>query len=157
MAFVVDRPSGNIEVVVYRDRAVRCTKKDYDGYTKSFETGCGDESLLKLEGEPTRFVIRPELTWQQKQKLRTKNIKLIGKKALIDANYSSELLRLHLVGIKNPSTVPAEKCLTFEKDGDDGAARALMNKLDDAQVIGDLVGALQAVRGGPEDDREKNS
>lgn len=144
MPFQVSKAQGDIEVVVSKDSSVGCDKEGYQAYLKSFSGDAPNEAILKLKGEPTRFLLKRELSWQEKQKLRARNIKIKGKQINMNVNYSAELARAHLVGIRNPTGMADDQKLEFTTDIDGLASRVLMNKLDTAGVIGDLVSAVSA-------------
>lgn len=152
MAFVVKDIRDRIEVIAWQDRSVKCNGERYKAYLDSFKGGSPDESLLNLDGEPTRFVLRTTNSWQQEHKLRNANIKVVGNKAEVKANFAIEKIRMHLVDIKNP---PGEQgILPFKRDDDGGANRELLQVLERHGVLGDLQTALNNVTRPPEKEAE---
>lgn len=144
MAFRLDVNRSNIEVVLFQDSAVKCTREEYDEYLTSFGEKDGPhEDGLKLENraETTRFVLRRSIPFNHKQNLRSKNIKLRDAEVELDVNYSSDLVRAALIGIENPESVPETKAIRFKRDKDGLAATELINALDEAGVLNDLVAA----------------
>lgn len=147
MAFQLNVTRGNIEVILFQDSAVKCSREDYDEYLKSFAKPDGPaEDLLKLtsRGEATKFVMRRSLPFERKQALRSKNIRVRKDDVELDANYSVDLARAALIDIVNPDGVPDTKAVRFKKDKDGLASSELINALDDMGVLTDLIAAHSA-------------
>lgn len=163
MAFELVVRGGNIEVILYRDSLVTCTREEYDEYLKSFGNAAGcDEDFLKLSGpreEATRFVLRRSVPFDKKQWLRGKNIAVKQNDVELNANYSIDLVRAALIDVLNPAGVPDTKAIRFKRDKDGMASGDLINKLDDAGVLTDLVAAYSNATATEEAQREhgKNS
>lgn len=157
MAFLTREDGGTIDVVVSKDSCVKADQKGYEAYLKSFKDGAGDESHLKLDGDPTRFTLKKQLTWQEKQRLRSKNIKILGRKASIDVNYTANMVRLHIVGIKNPEGVDPAKRLNFEQEGDGGLSFKILNQLDNGGSIPELLAAVTNAAGDKDEEEQKKS
>jgi hypothetical protein len=149
MAFLIEKTDGEIRVILRVDTAVKCGEDAYEAYLKSFADGQGDESLLKLEGEPTRFVMRKTINWAHKQKVRGKNMKLNVKdrELEVNVNLTTDTVQMHLSGIENPPGIDPKKQLVFKLEGG-LVSNEIMNMLDENNVLGDLFTALQAARGG---------
>lgn len=142
MAFVVKDKSGGIEVVLSADGCVKADEKAYKAYLDSFKNGgVGNEELLKLDGQPTRFQLKRQLSWHEKQRLREKNIKIKGKRVDLSINYSSHMVRLHLTGIRNPDGAPAG-AIKYEVAADGYATFEIMNLLDQTGSINELMAAI---------------
>lgn len=144
MAFQLDVNRSNIEVVLFKDSAVKCTRDEYDEYVQSFNDKDGPhEDMLRMVDakEATRFILRRSIPFAQKQNLRSKNIKLTGNDVELDVNYSTDLVRAALIEVKNPDSVPDTKAIRFKRDKDGLASSDLINMLDEAGVLNDLVAA----------------
>lgn len=148
--------NGTIEVIAHRDVTVKCDKAAYKAYQKSFGKGAPDEAILQLEGEPHRFIMKCDLEYQEKQKLRGKNIKIENRKTNVSVNMSMEMIRFHLVGIKNPPNCPEDQMLKFSKDSDGLVSKELVNKLDIMGLIGNLITAVRNATDPAETADEKN-
>lgn len=155
MAFEVKDVDGTISVIVSKESCIG-DKKAYPAYLKSFiGEGNGDESLLKLTGEPTRFVCKRALNWHQTKKMRKLNIVIKGRKVEMDPNFTADLVRRHLVDIKNPDDV--KNPLIWSKDEDGLLAVSVLEKLDRGGVIGDLVTAIRNSTADEEIEEEKKA
>lgn len=163
MAFTFEKSKNTkVKVILSVDRSIG-KKSAYADYIESFKKGEGDESLLELkEGEyPTRFVLRKNLTFETKQKIRSKNFKWKSRKEEeggidIDINYSYDLIRVALIDIENPPDV--DNVLTFKNDNDNYCSKEIINILDENNVITDLITAYSNAtsKQDEEDQEEKN-
>lgn len=159
MAFELKVAKGNIEVILFQDSAVTCTRDEYNDYLQSFERDDGpSEEILKLTDrkKATKFVLRRTLPFDRKQALRSKNIRVKQNDIELDANYSSDLIRAALVDIVNPDDVPDTKAIRFKRDKDGLVSSELVNALDDAKVLPDLIAAYSAATSGGDDEQLKN-
>lgn len=161
MAFQLKTTRGNIEVILWQDSAVKCSREEYDNYLKSFSKPDGpSEDLLKLGNreDATRFVMRRSLSFERKQALRSKNIRVRKDDVELDANYSVDLARAALLDIINPAGVDELKAVRFKKDKDGLASPELINSLDDMGVLTDLIAAHSAatLKGEAGEDDTKN-
>lgn len=145
MAFELNVNRSNIEVILFKDTAVKCTREEYDEYLESFTEKNGpSEDFLKLAVDrrsTTRFVLRRSIPFDKKQTLRSKNIKLRKDDVELDINYSTDLIRAALIDIANPDDVNEIKALRFKRDKDGLASSELIGQLDDAGVLADMVTA----------------
>lgn len=145
MSFQLNVDRTNIEVILYKDTLVTCTRDDYDDYLKSFSEKNGPhEEHLKLSGdrtETTRFIMRRSIPFDKKQTLRSKNIKVRDRDVEFDINYSVDLVRAALIDIVNPEGIPDTKALRAKRDKDGLVSADLINQLDEAGVLNDLVAA----------------
>ena len=153
----------NIEVVVWADDCVKCTREEYNTYLKDL-----DETRLKLDGEPTRFVMSKTLPWEASRKMRNDLYKIEQKEgAQIDAanpmsgfnvqiNTGSQAMdevKAALIDVKSPDVVGA---LRYEADkAGVGASRALMEKLLAIGAVEDLHAARQGQINTKEIDQKK--
>lgn len=128
MALELGQVRGNIEVVSSRDAAVKAPGGDYGKYLESFRGGKGDESLLKLEGEPTRFVLRKVLSFEGSMDVKDRQLDMNTGKPVVRTSFTMETVRHALIAIKNP----------------DGAASPMEFKAVDGAADPDLVAELEA-------------
>ena len=156
--FEADRPP-EIRVVLNTDSAVKCDSHTYDDYLESFKVdGIGNEKLLDMEEEPTRFVLKTDLTYQEKKKLETEHMKMkVGEDGGVDvgAFYIRDMIRYHFIAIANPKSVPLEKHLRFQKDNDGLIRRDFLMRLEKHKVLPHLIKALTNAKGDTKDDQEK--
>jgi len=157
MAFEVKDVEGTIAVIVSKEKCITTGKKGYEAYLKSFIGGePPDETLLGLNGEPTRFICKRVLNWHQTKKMRKTNIVIKGRKVEMDPNFTADMVRRHVVDIKNPDGVdPKKGILTFSKDEDGLMAIAVLEVLDRAQVLGDLITAIRNSTADKEEEQKK--
>lgn len=138
----------DLKVIARIDDALdpECLER-YNDYLKNL-----DESLLAFrEGcEPTRFVIKKSLGWQESSELKNKQVKMnrgVGNNAdmKIDINVGSapmEEIRLALVDIEHPEGSDPG-CLVYVKDIDGYASKTLIADLDSCGIVQDLYVAKQ--------------
>lgn len=135
--------SENIKVVAFIDDCVTVDRETYETYLENL-----NEELLELEGEPTRFILKTVLTYDQQTKLDSKvSISKETKNAVI-AGQSLQEIRLALVGIEAPQSQDLENRLEFKKDSDGLASKELIAALASCEIVGDLLGALRYARTG---------
>jgi hypothetical protein len=130
MALQLPSLSETIDVIARIDSAIEKTGED--SYEKYLATG--DEShLVFTDGEePTRFTMRKVLPYNLSQKVQSEMVKMTGGGEVnVSMTFIAEEVRCSLVGIKNPSSLAADKQIKFERDGDGGASKDLM-----AQLVG---------------------
>lgn len=165
MAFLKRDLTATLKVIVSVESTIgikdpKKRKEAYAEYLKSFRYGKqGDEAILQLTGEPTRFVCKSALDWLQKTKLRTKTVKIEGRKPSIDPNITGDTVRRHLIGIENPPGVEKDKELVFSLDKDGFAHFEVMSQLDDAGVLPEIGMAITnfSTRQEREEEAEKNA
>ena len=162
MAFTFDAPIKEIRVVVYRDDAVGCTLEDYkDEYLPSFgKDGIGNEEILKLSGEPTRFVLSLRVGWDRKRNIERENVTIDAQtgQPVLQSTYLTDLVRASLTGIENPEGVPPAKALKFKRDSDQMVHKSLIDLLETSKQLGYITSALVAARafiGGSDEERDQ--
>jgi len=139
MSFSIESTDATIKVVVSKDSAVNCTEDEYEKYTETL-----DESLLKLEGEPTRFLLRKNLSYEASQKVMDAQATFVKGKVQMKMSYVMEEVRASWIGVENPSDLPADKCLVWKRDNDSLASRDLVALLQSSGVLMDLYKARQS-------------
>lgn len=143
MALVLEVGKETLEVISSKDEAVTA---DGEAYGKYLETL--DEALLCLKPgvEPTRFVLRKQLSYGMSQKIKTEQAGLNEHgKVEIRMGYILDDVRASLVDVKNPGS----ELLKFKRDSDGYASKDLVALLEGAGVANELYAARQsAVKGG---------
>lgn len=127
---------GTIEVIAKIDGALI---KDDEAYAQYLSTL--DESVLTfVDGdEPTRFVMRRVLPWKEAQRVQNKQVRFEKGEAQFQMSFMAEEVRAALIDIKNPSNLPEDQKLKFEKHKEDlGASEELMSRLMAAGIVSDL-------------------
>ena len=89
-----------------------------------------DETLLRLKGEPTRFVMRRTLPYGAQQEITNQQVK-VGRdgKPQVNFGFMLEEVRCSLIDIENPADIPQEEKVEFKRDGDGFASKELIAKL----------------------------
>ncbi len=152
MAFTIDNTSSTIEVILSKDSAVKC---DSDSYEKYLETL--DESLLELDGEPTRFVLRKNLPYEASRKVMNAQATYVKGEVQLQMSYVLEEVRASLIDIKNPSDLPKDKCLNFKKENDGLCSKEIVGWLQSYGVLMDLYRARSAVATSSQTDLAKKN
>lgn len=143
----------NIKVVGRYDDAIGedVKKEDYDAYLEDL-----DESRLKLEGQPSRFVLKKVLEFDMVSDIKNSQIKYKQpgkgqKDADFDIRVGSAMLvdvRAALIGIEHPEGTDAGD-LVFEKADDGMASPKLIALLESYGMVTDLYKARQNAIGTP--------
>lgn len=139
MAFSIESADAIVKVVVSKDTAVNCTDDEYEKYTETL-----DESLLNLEGDPTRFVLRKNLTYEASQKVMDAQATFVKGKVEMKMSYVLEEVRAAWIGVENPPDLAKDKCIDWKRDNDGLANRQLVAGLQNAGVLMDLYKARQS-------------
>lgn len=140
MALILDLTEKRINLVLPIDSSVRA--KDDETYTKYLETL--DETLLDLDGEPTRFVLKVTLDQDDKSKLMSRHIRLKSDgRQDMDINYMYDTVRLSLIDIIAPASQPEDQKLKFFKDRDGLVSKKIIGRLDDFKQIPYFFVAVQ--------------
>lgn len=154
MAVKLSMAKGNIDVVLSVDDAVTCPPEEYQAYLESFKKGSGDESLLKLNGEPTRFVMRKVLPFEADIEITDMQMEIgEGGKPKIKTGFVLEEVRKALIDIKNPPDAPSP--IEFKRDADNYANKEIIQMLYQAGVLAELWNARNNAKGGPTDRLKK--
>ena len=142
MAFSLSDDKATVKIVVSKDSAVKCSDEEFKEYLKDL-----DETKLKLDGCPTRFVFRKTLDYKGHQILLRSQATI--EKGQVHADISSILtdVRLHWVGVENPPDLPLNKQIIFKKESDGYASKELVAKLQSFGVLMEISVALKATQG----------
>lgn len=136
MALFISKNDGLIKVISKKDSSVTCDDEAYAQYQENL-----DESLLALDGVPTRFVLKKALTYKEQQKVKDAQIKMKGKELSVSMSYMMEEIRLALVGIENPADLPLDQQIVYKKDSDGRTSEELIALLESAGVVTELYAA----------------
>jgi len=142
MSFSLDDDKGVIKVVVSKDSAVGCTPEEHKSYLEDL-----NEEKLNLKSEPTRFVLRKNLDYKANQVLfRSQGRVVKGQMKTDIASFLTEI-RLYLIGVENPSSLPESQHIVFKRDTDGYANKELVAKLQNYGVLMELVLAVKYSKG----------
>jgi hypothetical protein len=139
MSFSMGSADATIKVVVSKDNVVNCTDEEYEKYTESL-----DESLLHLEGEPTRFVLKKNLSYEASQKVMDSQASFHKGKVQMKMSYVMEEVRASLTAIENPPDLDKAQCIEWKRDNDGLTSRELIAGLQNAGVLMDLYRSRQS-------------
>lgn len=135
MATRLNSSKGLLRIISKLDDAVPTdlTNEEWEAYTKTL-----DESILRLVGEPTYYVMRRSLPFEAQQEVANQQVGMSGGKAILQFGYTLEEMRCALVDIENPKSVPLDQQITYRKDSDGFTHRELIADLNTAGYIADL-------------------
>ena len=150
MAFSIESADATIKVVVSKDSAVNCTDDEYEKYTETL-----DESLLNLEGDPTRFVLKKNLTYEASQKVMDAQASFVKGKVEMKMSYVLEEVRAAWIGVENPPDLAKDKCIIWKRDNDGLSNKQLVAGLQNSGVLMDLYKARQSFGATSGDDAKK--
>lgn len=136
MAIARPNKEAQIKVISQVDSAVKCDDEAYEEYLKTL-----DERFLELDGDPTRFVLKKYLTWSEQDQVDDLKTKVEGRKVKVQMGFMSEDVRLSLVDIENPPSVPDIQQLRIEKDKWGKPSKEFIGLLRDIKVVNDLYNA----------------
>lgn len=130
-----------IKVVSRIDSALVSDEQAYKLYQETL-----DESHLQYKPgeEPTRFVLKKVLNYDQAQKVKNEQTKVVNGQINVQMSFMAEDVRLSLIDIENPAYVNDLDKIYFKKDADGGASKELMSLLEAADVVNDLYSARHA-------------
>lgn len=131
--------SDTFKLIVSKDDSIDHEKSDYELYAKTL-----DESHLVFikDTEPTRFVIKSRLSYQNSELIKSKQIKMkIGGESEFNIGYVLDEVRYSLIDIENPSYLKEDQKIKFEKDKDGYASKDLITKLEQIGIIYEITNA----------------
>jgi hypothetical protein len=136
MAFGIGLEGELIEVICSKDEAVTCDLDAYQEYLKTL-----DETILGLKPEiqPTRFCLKRTLPYAAAQRVRNQQLGYKDGDVEVRLGFILEEVRASLIDIKNPGAG-----LEYKKDGDGGASKTLVEKLDAYGIVQELYTARQS-------------
>lgn len=150
MALKLPSRNETFKVVLRLDSAIGCPPDDYDRYLETL-----DETVLQLQEEPTRFVMRKVLPYRLASGVQDKQFSFKKGEVEVRSSFMLEEVRCSIVGIENPSHLPSDERLEFKADGDGGASEDLMAILGASGLVMDLYRARQTANGNRNQDAVK--
>jgi hypothetical protein len=142
MALILTKNDGVIKVISSKDQSVCCDEDVYAEYQKTL-----NEDLLKMDGEPTRFVLKKGLNYREQQVVKDAQVKMDGKKLQITLSYMMEEVRIALIDIENPENLPEDQKIKYKKTEDGKTDRELIAMLESAGIVTELFAARQGSLG----------
>jgi len=142
MALKLPSRNETFKVVLRLDSAIGCQPDDYDRYLDTL-----DESVLQLQEEPTRFVMRKVLPYRLASGVQDKQFSFKKGEVEVRSSFMLEEVRCSIVGIENPPHLSSDERLEFKADGDGGASEDLMAVLGASGLVMDLYRARQTANG----------
>lgn len=139
-----------IEVIAKCDSSLDITDQEYEEYITTLDA---TKIKLKQGDEPTRFVLNTNLKYEHLLKIDTEFSISRDGNVKVSASNRHEEVRLCLIDIVNPSTLPKDQHLLYKKAGDGGAARELMAILITNGIADNLYAALQTVKNRKKDEK----
>lgn len=136
MSILKPNKEAQIKVICSADSAVKCEDEAYETYLETL-----DERHLNLDGDPTRFVLKKYLSWGEQDQVDDLKTKMEGKKVKVQMSFMAEDVRLALVDIENPPSVPEIQRLVVEKDKWGKPTREFVGALRDMKIVNDLYNA----------------
>lgn len=150
MAFSIEAPDTTIKVVVSKDTAVNCSEDEYEKYTETL-----DESLLQLDGCPTRFILRKNLSYEASQKVMDAQASFVKGKVQMNMSYVLEEVRAALIGVENPPDLSKDESIIWKRENDGLTNKQLVAGLQNAGVLMDLYKARQSFGSNPGESAKK--
>lgn len=152
MSFSFVKRPDTVKVVLQQDTAVNCSDEDYAKYLETL-----DESLLQLDGIPTYFVLKLSVDYKDHQYLINCQAKLKGRQLVTDMSHVYEEIRVRLVDVENPASVPEEQKIKVTKEKDGYASHDLVKALIEANVLLNLWTAVSIAKSKTDDPMLKKS
>lgn len=130
-----------IKAVVKQDSAILWSgdeSQDDENWSNYLKTA--DESFLKFkDGEqPTRFVLRKVLSYDQAQRVQNAQAVFRDGQMQIQMAYIMEEVRQSLTDIENPEYVPLNDRIHFKRDSDGACSKEIVEGLHALGVVMDL-------------------
>jgi hypothetical protein len=144
MAFHINKSvaRSNISFISRRDDAIPAdlTDSEWNKYMEGM-----DESHLRLTTEPTRWVMRLALPYESQKSLQSSQMGVSDAgKMEVRLGFMLDAVRFALVDIQNPSALPEEQHVKFEKDVDGYASKELIAMLHANGLVLELFAAREA-------------
>lgn len=137
MGLSVMSMKGTIEVVSSKDASIS-RPEGYAAYIDSFTSGKGDEALLALVGEPTRFVMRLTLPYEATLEVKDRQLSFDKGKPQVRVSFALEQVRHALVGVKNPAGQDNPIEWKADPAGAGGCHPDIVAELDSAGITTEL-------------------
>lgn len=146
MSIILPSRTDVIKVVLRLDSAIiwpDSTEESDEIWATYLKTN--DEKVLSFkEGEqPTRFVLRKVLNFDQYNKVQNKQMVMVDGKMEVQISFINEDVRQSLIAIENPDYVPLCDQIIFKKENDGGASKDIMSGLNAISATMDLYTAKQ--------------
>ncbi len=135
-----------LKVVSYIDSAVTCDRDTYTTYLQNL-----DESLLGLNSEPTRFILKRSFSVAEHQAIKSAQASIKGKDVQINLGYVLLEVKYALVDIEGGADG-----FGMLKDSNGYAQDSLISLLEESGILMDLFTARQAAVGQVRKDPKKN-
>lgn len=146
MALILPSRTDVIKVIVRADSALKWPESSDEAdemwatYLKT-----NDESGLSFKDgqQPTRFVLRKVLNFDQFNKVQNEQMVMKNGQMQVQLSFISEAVRQALVAIENPEMTPLADQIVFKKENDGGASKDLIAGLNAIKATMDLYTAVE--------------
>ena len=126
-----------VSIIVSKDSSISGVEDEvYEKYLEDL-----DESLLPIQGEPTRFLMKKTLPYKDTKRVMNSQVSFIDGKPNVNISFIMDEVRCALVGMEGPG---AE---AFVKDKDGYASMDVVNSLYNAGVLMDLYNGRRSAAG----------
>ena len=124
-----------VKVIVHKDSSIAGVSDEvYQQYLKNL-----DESLLPINGEPTRFVLKKTLEYKDTKHVMNSQVDITEDgKPKMNMSFMLDEVRCALVGMEGPGEA------SFRKGPDGKASQEVVNALYNAGVVMDLYTGRKA-------------
>jgi DNA helicase HerA-like ATPase len=141
MAIILDTKRDTFDVILSVDSALDVSDEEFKQYQETL-----DESLLrfKLGMQPTRFIMRKVLPFALAKKVQNEQLTTgADGKPAVQLSFINDEVKASLIDIKNPSDIPEDQWIKYEKDKDGTTSTGLMELLISAGLVTELYSARQ--------------
>lgn len=147
MAFELNMDTDKtVSIIVSKDSSIKGVEDEvYDKYLDSL-----DESLLPIQGEPTRFLLKRTLPYRDTKRVMNSQVSFEDGKPNVNISFIMDEVRCALVGMEGPGSDG------FKKDKDGYASMEVVNALYNAGVLMDLYNGRRSATGGSEETPKKS-
>lgn len=149
MAFNLEMDTDKtVSIIVSKDSSIKGVSEEvYERYLEGL-----DESVLPIQGEPTRFIMKKTLPYRDTKRVMNSQVSFQDGKPKVNISFIMDEVRCALVGMEGPGSEG------FRKDKTDGYAdREVVNSLYNAGVLMDLYNGRRNVVGATVEDVPKKS
>lgn len=117
-----------VSIIVSKDSSIKGVDEEtYEKYLEAL-----DESLLVIEGEPTRFIMKRTLPYRDTKRVMNSQVSFENGKPNVNISFIMDEVRCALVGMEGPGADG------YKKDKDGYASMEVVNALYNAGVLMDL-------------------
>lgn len=136
-----------VSVIVSKDSSIKgVSEETYESYLTDL-----DESKLKFDGEPTRFILKRTLPYRDTKRVMNSQVSFEEGKPQVNISFIMEEVRYALVGMEGPGADG------FKKGKDGVVEMEVVNALYNAGVLMDLYNARRNAAGDNEGETPKKS